>query len=73
MKFRSVIVTHKRDPHAAAAFTKLTDLTDLAFEWAVCYHHSIPDPKGSATGDAHENVPRQVAEEPAQNNTRKCS
>lgn len=72
MKLRSVTATRKHDPHAAAAFTKLMDLTDLAFERAVCYHNSIPDPKGSATGDAHENVPGQEAEEPAQSNTRRC-
>jgi hypothetical protein len=50
LKVGSVTATHQCDPHAAAAFTDLADLTGLAFEWAVCYHHLIPDLKGERLG-----------------------
>jgi hypothetical protein len=69
MKLRSVAAAQQCDPHAAPAFAKLTDFTDLAFERAFCYHYSIPDPKGGASSDAHANVPGQEAYEPAHHNT----
>jgi hypothetical protein len=65
MKVRNIAAAQQCHPHTAPAFAKLMDLTDLAFERAVCYHHSIPDPKGSAAGDAHPNVPGQATEKPA--------